>query len=69
MNSGARDYINHLRGLLFENEDDLVLSKIYGWYADDFLDKEKVFLQHLMSYANRSTKTLLESFDGDIDYE
>ena len=69
LNSGARDYINHPRGLRFENEDDLVLSKIYDWYADDFGDNEKELLQHLMRYANQSTKTRLESFDGDIDYE
>ena len=69
LNSGARDYINHPRGLRFENEDDLLLSKIYDWYADDFGDNEKELLQHLMRYANQSTKTRLESFDGDIDYE
>ena len=69
LNSGARDYINHPRGLRFENEDDLLLSKIYDWYADDFGDNEKELLQHLMRYANRSTKTRLESFDGDLDYE
>ena len=69
LNSGARDYINHPRGLRFENENDLLLSKIYDWYADDFGDNEKELLQHLMRYANQSTKTRLESFDGDIDYE
>ena len=69
LNSGAHNYINHPRGLRFENEDDLVLSKIYDWYADDFGDNEKELLQHLMRYANRSTKTRLKSFDGDIDYE
>ena len=69
LNSGAHIYINHPRGLRFENEDDLLLSKIYDWYADDFGDNEKELLQHLMRYANQSTKTRLESFDGDIDYE
>ena len=69
LNSGARDYVNHPRGLRFENEDDLLLSKIYDWYADDFGDNEKELLQHLMRYANQSAKTRLESFDGDIDYE
>ena len=69
LNSGARDYINHPRGLRFENDDDLLLSKIYDWYADDFGDNEKELLQHLMRYANQSTKARLESFDGDIDYE
>ena len=69
LNSGARDFINHPRGLRFENDDDLLLSKIYDWYADDFGDNEKEILQHLIRYANQSTKTRLESFDGDIDYD
>ena len=69
LNSGAHNYINHPRGLRFENDDDLLLSKIYDWYADDFGDNEKELLQHLIRNANRSTKTRLESFDGDIDYE
>ena len=30
---------------------------------------EYTWLRSLMRYANRSTKTRLESFDGDIDYE
>ena len=55
--------------LVFEIEDDLLLSKIYDWYADDFGDHEKELLQHLIRYAKQSTKTRLESFDGDIDYK
>ena len=69
LDSGARDFINHSRGLRFVDDDELVLSKIYDWYADDFGDHEKELLQHLMRYANQSTKTRFESFDGDIDYE
>ena len=69
LSSGARGYINDSRGMRFEDEDKLVLSKIYDWYGVDFGDDEKKLLQHLMRYANRSTKTRLKSFDGDIDYE
>ena len=69
LSSGARGYINDSRGMRFEDEDKLVLSKIYDWYGVDFGDDEKKLLQHLMRYANRSTKTRLKSFDGDIDFE
>ena len=69
LSSGARGYINDSRGMRFEDEDKLVLSKIYDWYGVDFGDDEKKLLQHPMRYANRSTKTRLKSFDGDIDYE
>ena len=54
LNSGAHNYINHPRGLRFENDDDLLLSKIYDWYADDFGDNEKELLQHLIRYATVS---------------
>ena len=69
LNSGAHNYINHPRGLRFENEDDLVLSKIYDWYADDFGDDEKKLLQHLMFYAKPEMNKRLLAFSGDIDFE
>ena len=69
LDSGARDFINHSRGLRFEEDDELVLSKIYDWYGVDFGNDEKELLQHLMNHANPRMKKRLESFSGDIDYE
>ena len=67
--SGARDYINHSRGMRFEDEDKLVLSKICNWYGVDFGDNEKDLLQHLMLYAKPEMKKRLLAFSGDIDFE
>ena len=67
--SGARDYINHSRGMRFEDEDKLVLSKIYDWYGVDFGDDEKELLQHLMFYAKPEMNKRLLAFSGDIDFE
>ena len=67
--SGARVYINHSRGMRFEDEDKLVLSKIYDWYGVDFGDNEKKLLQHLMFYAKPKMKKRLLAFSGDIGFE
>ena len=37
----ARDYINHPRGVSIK-DNNLILSKIYGWYADDFGGEEQI---------------------------
>ena len=39
------------RGMRFEDEDELVLSKIYDWYGVDFGGDETELLEHLMLYA------------------
>ena len=67
--SGARDYINHSRGMRFEDEDKLVLSKIYDWYGVDFGDNDKELLHHLMFYAKPKMKKRLLAFSGDNDFE
>ncbi|HJM06932.1 MAG TPA: DUF547 domain-containing protein, partial [SAR324 cluster bacterium] len=69
LSSGARGYINDSRGMRFEDEDKLVLSKIYDWYGVDFGDNEKKLLQHLMFYAKPEMNKRLLAFSGDIDFE
>ena len=69
LSSGARGYINDSRGMRFEDEDKLVLSKIYDWYGVDFGDNDKELLQHLMFYAKPEMNKRLLAFSGDIDFE
>ena len=69
LSSGARGYINDSRGMRFEDEDKLVLSKIYDWYGVDFGDDEKKLLQHMMFYAKPKMNKRLLAFSGDIDFE
>ena len=66
---GARDYISHPRGMRFEVEDELVLSRIYDWYGVGLGGDEKELLQHLMLYVQPRMKKRLADFSGDIDYE
>jgi hypothetical protein len=71
LNQGASDYINHPRGVRFE-EDELILSKIYSWYQEDFGDNENDVISHLQHYAKPALEKQLRQLvtdSGDIDYE
>lgn len=50
LDGAARAYVNHPRGARFAG-DKLVVSKIYGWYRDDFGGGEDSILAHLRIYA------------------
>ena len=70
LEDAARQFINHPRGVSVE-EDELVLSKIFDWYADDFGDNETQLLAHLARYADADLKAKLESGIevGDYRYD
>lgn len=65
---GAKDYVNHPRGVRFEKER-LVLSSIYEWYQADFGGSESGVIQHLLRYARGSLGGELGGFQGKIRYE
>ena len=69
LEAGARDYVNHPRGVDFVDEDYLVLSSIYDWWVLDFGDSEEGVFAHLAAYANAELAARLEDFDGAVDYE
>ena len=66
LDSAAVDYINHTRGVNFENNK-LILSSIYNWYKDDFGTKKKL-LEHLADYAEDKLKEKILSWTGSIKY-
>lgn len=68
LDSSARSFINHPRGVRFE-EGDLVLSTIYDWFDEDFGGSEEGVLAHLKQFANPELRKRLEEFDGDIEYD
>lgn len=69
LNSGARAYVNHPRGVDFVDDDFIVLSSIYDWWVFDFGDSEEGVIAHLLKYANPELAEQLRDFDGAIDYE
>ncbi len=69
LEKGARDYVNSPRGVDFVNDDLIVLSSIYDWYAEDFGAAEESLLAHLINYADADLASRLRGFEGLIDYE
>ncbi len=69
LDAGARAYVNHPRGVDFVDDDFLVISSIYKWYAADFGGTEKSVITHLVKYADKALAARLRSFAGSVDYE
>lgn len=64
---GARAYVNHPRGVHFE-DGDLVASSIYDWFQVDFGGSEEGVVSHLRRYAEGPLAHRLDGFDGTIRY-
>lgn len=69
LNQGAKEYINHSRGVSFEADGDLKLSSIWNWFKEDFGTKESKIIEHIKKYANPSLKSQLDSFSGSVSYD
>ena len=69
LEAGARDYVNNARGVDFVDDDFIVISSIYQWYAEDFGNTEESVIEHLIDYADEELAARLEGFEGSIDYE
>jgi len=65
LNKGAREYINHPRGVSVEGGR-LVVSSIYDWFQEDFGGDDAGVIEHLMHYARPELQKKLQGFE-DID--
>lgn len=68
LEKGAREYVNHLRGVRFAG-DRLYLSSIYDWFQSDFGGSEEGVLRHLQKYAGPALAARLKNFKGGISYD
>ena len=68
LEQGARDYVNHPRGVSLV-DGDLVLSAIYDWYQEDFGGSEEAVVEHLIRYASTETAAKLLNYGRVADYE
>ena len=69
LNKGARDYINHDRGVKVV-DGRLQLSKIYDWYSEDFGKSEAEIVHHLLQYASPEKAKLIKTYqNSSIRYE
>ncbi len=69
LEAGARAYVNNPRGVDVVDEEFIVLSNIYDWYAEDFGDTEESVTAHLREYAEEKLATFLETFEGAVEYD
>lgn len=67
LDEAARDFINHPRGVSFD-DGVLVLSSIYDWYGDDFGPDEQALLGHLRKFAQPELEMQLSGYTGKIKY-
>jgi hypothetical protein len=68
LEKGAREYVNHPRGVRFAG-DRLYLSSIYDWFQPDFGGSEESVVRHLRKYAAPGLAEKLKGFKGNISYE
>ncbi len=61
----ARKFINHPRGVRID-DDKLIVSKIFGWFREDFGDTEENILDHIRQFADAPLLRVLEG-RTDID--
>ena len=69
LDAGARDYVNNMRGVDVVDEDFIVISSIYDWYAEDFGNTEESVKEHLIEHAGDDLASFLEGFEGFIEYD
>jgi hypothetical protein len=65
LDEGARAYVNHARGVSFE-DGTLYVSSIYIWFNEDFDGDTDGILRHLQRYAHRDLATQLNQYRGRI---
>ena len=59
LEQGAREYVNHPRGVWADEKGRVFVSSIYHWYREDFDDSDEGVLDHLRKYAEGETSAML----------
>ena len=67
LDSAAREYVNHPRGVSVE-DGRLRASQIYEWYQEDFGGSLEALVEHLLQYARPELAAILEGFAGEVSY-
>lgn len=67
LTQGARDYINHPRGVRVDNGK-VYLSQIFDWYRKDFGASEADVISHVAGYAAPALKAQLQGITRVADY-
>ena len=68
LDAGARDYINHPRGVSIDDAR-VTASSIYKWFQEDFGDSKEGVIAHLKQYAEPELKAQLDIAATINNYE
>ncbi len=68
LDDGARDFVNHPRGVNFE-DGRVTASSIYKWFKEDFGDNDAGVIAHLKLYAEPALKERLNAISKIDRYD
>ncbi len=68
LDAAAKDYANHPRGVSVA-KGKVRLSKIYGWYRDDFGESDAALLDHIRQYAKPALAARLKGVKKASSYD
>jgi hypothetical protein len=68
LEKGAREYINHPRGINFKTGK-LQVSSIYVWFQEDFGGSAEGLMEHWSRYANPMLADTLQNYSGGLEHD
>jgi hypothetical protein len=68
LEKGAREYVNHPRGVVIKNGR-LQVSSIYIWFQHDFGSSAEGLMDHWEKYANSNLTSALKSYSGGLEHD
>ncbi len=68
LSAAEQQYINHSRGVSFNQRGQLHISSIFDWYQSDFADSDKALLTYLSKHHD-TLSNRLRDYDKSIDYD
>jgi hypothetical protein len=68
LDKGAREYINHPRGVTIKNGR-LHVSSIYVWFQEDFGGSAEGLMSHWAKYADKPLADALQNYSGGLEHD
>jgi len=68
LEKGAREYVNHPRGIVISNGK-LHVSSIYVWFQEDFGGSAEGLMEHWLKYANKVLADALKNYSGGLEHD
>lgn len=68
LEQGAREHINHPRGVAIK-DGKLRVSSIYVWFQEDFGGSAEGLMEHWLKYANSTLAEILKNYSGGLEHQ